>query len=54
MNMISIRIFSTSLLGKLSKYSWSNEEDKLLTEQFAIYAGSASVFTSIAQHPQFK
>ena len=40
-------------MSRLSKNAWSKEEDDVLTEQFAIYAGSASVFTSIAQHPSF-
>jgi hypothetical protein len=36
---------------KRRRSTWTKEEDDVLTELYACYAGTHSVFTSIAQHP---
>lgn len=40
--------------ARASRHSWSAEEDAILKEQYEVYAGTRSVFTSIAQHPDLK
>jgi timeless len=39
---------------RASRQSWSAEEDAILREQYVIYAGTKSIFTSIAQHPSLR
>ena len=40
--------------SRTSSRGWTAEEDAVLTEQYALYAGSHSVFTSIAQCPELR
>lgn len=37
-----------------SRFAWTTEEDAVLRKQYEIYAGSRSLFTSIAQNPELK
>ena len=39
---------------RASRFAWTAEEDAILKEQYVLYAGTASIFTSIAQNPELK